>query len=70
LKQWRNKYGFSQDEAAETLEMSKEAYVDVEYGYKQPNHAHWQKVVLKHLRDEVKYKTKAAGYSEMPREQS
>jgi len=55
LKEWRNKHGFSLEEAAKILEMSKNDYRDVEYGYRQPNFEHWEIIVKKHLRGEVVY---------------
>jgi len=55
LTEWRKKHGFSLEKASTILEMSKNNYRDVEYGYCQPNYEHWERIVKKHLRGEVDY---------------
>ena len=59
LQEWREKHGFSLDEAAEILELSKDSYRDIEFGYSQPDFPHWESVVKKHLRGEVDYKARS-----------
>jgi len=53
LLEWRNKYGFTIEQAAKILEMPEKDYRDYEFGYRRPV-PQWERIA-KHLRGEVDY---------------